>query len=100
MKPCYNWIPTELTESDFKGLIMKLIYSSILTLSTLCLAPSVIASNPPGNQSSSLVVNEKRESHQGITDRKIIGLIMAVDKSEIAAANGALKKNVNTSVPT
>lgn len=80
---------------------MKSIYSALLTLSLLLLAPSVFALNTddkPNTPSHTISGDATITQEQPVTDSKIIAIVMAVDKSEIAAARVAKKKNIAVSV--
>ncbi len=71
---------------------MKLITPIISTILVALVAMPVF-SNPPTNGASSSVVGRTKQQVR-ITDEQIMGIIIAVDKSEIAAANIAGTKKI------
>lgn len=80
---------------------MKSILSLALMLTVSWLAPSAYASTQPKQLNGQTTAGDESvtaEKAQQLTDDKIVAIVIAIDKSEIAAANVAKKKQLNKEV--
>lgn len=72
---------------------MKLINSSLLTVVLISLPLCVSATLPSNTGTPSL--NERAINQHQIIDKKILGIVSAVDQGEIATAQLAIQKSTN-----